>query len=64
MEQNKQYRRRIMLFELSKGILESISVDVEIGPWCGSVPAGSVRCHNDISSNLLCLQDTFVITSS
>jgi len=37
MEKHKKYRRRKMLFKLSQGILKSISVDVEVGPWCGSV---------------------------
>jgi hypothetical protein len=34
---HKKYRRRKMLFKLSQGILKSISVDVEVGPYFGSV---------------------------
>jgi len=53
----KKYRRRKMLFKLSQGILKSISVDVEVGPWCGSVMGKSVLCQNDITGITVCLKE-------
>ena len=46
-----------MLFKLSQGILKSISVDVEVGPWCGSVMGKSVLCQSDIPGIAVCLRE-------
>ena len=57
MEKHKKYRKRKMLFKLSQGILKSIFVDVEVGPWCGSVMGKSILCPNDIPSIRVCLRE-------
>jgi hypothetical protein len=57
MEKHKKYRQRKMLFKLSQGILKSISVDVEVGPWCVSVMGKSVLCQNAIPGIRVCLRE-------